>query len=146
MSNESRVGFTLLELIIVLFLVMLILSLVVIVFAHTLTSSRLSATAREMSATIRYARSLAQIRGEQQTITIDMDLRRYGIEGREGKDIPPDITVRVIDPLSGEVRKGKYPIIFHVPGGVEGGTIVLTVREKSVSIQVDPVVGSVVIR
>lgn len=142
----SKSGFTLLELIIVLFLMSLILGLSTIFFANTLPSNRLNATAREMSATIRYARHLALINGEKQTMIINLDSRYYGIEGIARKNIPSGITLKVIDPLLGEIRTGEYPIIFNATGAMEGGTIVLSTEKKTVTIQLDPVVGSVVIK
>jgi len=139
-------GFTLLELIIVLSLASLILGLAVIFYANTLPSSKLNATARELSATIRYAKHLAQVNGEKQSLTIDLYSRQYGIEGQRSKQVPPEISIKVMDQLSGEVYKGKYLIVFYPHGGVEGGTIVLSTTKKTVSIQLDPVVGSVVIK
>jgi hypothetical protein len=99
-----------------------------------------------MSATIRHAKHLALINGEPQTVTINLDSRNYGIEGIAYKNIPSAITIKVIDPLLGEIRNGKYPIIFSATGGTEGGTIVLSTNKKTASIELDPVVGSVVIR
>jgi prepilin-type N-terminal cleavage/methylation domain-containing protein len=144
MKNNN--GFTLLEIIIVLVLMALILGLSTIFFANTLPSSRLNATAREISAAIRHARHLALINGEKQTMTINLDSRYYSIEGIAQKSIPSGITPKVIDPLLGEVRNGDYSIIFHATGAMEGGTIVLSTEKKTVSIQLDPVVGSVVIK
>ena len=137
-------GFTLLELIIVLFLVTLILGFSLIFFANFLPSSRFNATIRDMSATIRYARSLAQIRGERQTVTIDLDSKKYSIEGYGAKDISSDIHIKVIDPLLGEIHNGKYQFVLPAIGGVEGGTIVLWDNKRTMRIQMDPVVGSVV--
>ena len=139
-------GFTLLELIIVLFLIALILGLSTILFVNILPSSRLNATAREMSATIRHAKHLALINGEKQTITINLDSGSYGMEGIVHKNIPSGITIKVIDPLLGEICNGEYTIIFSATGGIEGGTIVLSTNKKTASIQLDPVVGSVVIK
>ena len=144
MKNSN--GFTLLEIIIVLFLMALILGLSTIFFANTLPSSRLNATAREISATIRHARHLALINGEKQTMTINLDSRYYGLEGIAQKNIPSGIALKVVDPLLGEVDTGEYPIIFNATGAMEGGTIVLSTEKKTVSIQLDPVVGSVVIK
>ena len=146
MHLKKNNGFTLLELIIVLFLITLILGLSTIYFANTLPSSRFNATIRDMSSTIKHARSLAQIHGERQIITIDLDSRKYGLEGRSAKDIPSDIYIKVIDPLSGEIDKGKYQLVLNTIGGVEGGTIVLWNNKRVVSIQMDPIVGSVVIK
>jgi len=144
--HRKDLGFTLLELIIVLFLMTLILGMATLFFANVLPSNRLNATARSVSATIREARSLARIHGESQVVTIDFDSKKYGIEGRGSRAIPDDISVKVIDPVAGEVQQGKYLFIFHPSGGIEGGTIVLWNAKKVVTIQPDPVVGSVVIK
>lgn len=135
-----------LELLIVVFLIILISGIAVVFFSRNLSSNRLTATAREMSATIRHARSLAQIHGEKQIVTLDLDSKFYGIEGRGNKGIPPDVSIKVIDPLLGEIRSEKYQIVLNESGGVEGGTIVLYQDNKSISIEPDPVVGTVIIK
>jgi len=147
-SEEERRqdGFTLLELIVVVFLIILIAGLAGVFFANGLSSSRLSATARELSATIRYARSLAQIRGERQTVTLDLDARTYTMAARGTRAIPAGITVKVIDPLLGEVQRDKYEIVLNDSGGVEGGTVVLSDGKRSMSIQPDPIVGTVIVK
>ncbi len=142
----KRGGFVLLELIIVLFLITVILGISTVFFANTLPSNRFNATVRTISATIRQARSLAQIHSERQTVTIDLDSKKYSIEGHGFKDIPSDISIKVIDPISGEIWKGRYQLIVHATGSIEGGTIVLWNSKKTVSIQVDPIVGTVVIK
>ena len=144
MSNNK--GFTLLELIIVIFLVGLMLSLASVFFANTLPSSKFSATAREIAATIRHARNLAQLKGERQTVTIDMDAHKFGIDGVGAKDMPAGVSVKVIDPRVGDIETGKYQIDFAPTGGIEGGTIVLWNSKKKVTIEIDPIVGSAVIK
>lgn len=139
-------GFTLLELIVVMFLISLILGLSAIFFANTLPSGRLNATVREMTAMIKYARSFASINGEPQTVTIDLDAKHYGIEGRGYRKIPADVNIMLIDVLEGEIYKGQYHLIFYATGGVDAGNIILWNDKKKVSIQMDPVVGSVVVR
>jgi general secretion pathway protein H len=145
-SRSTDTGFTLLEVIIVLFLISLVLGLSTIFFANILPSSRLNATAREISATIRHARDLALINGEKQTMTINLDSRYYRLEGVSQKNIPSGITLKVIDPLLGEVYTGDYLLIFNATGAMEGGTIVLSTEKKTLSIQLDPIVGAAVIR
>jgi hypothetical protein len=146
MHLKKNNGFILLELIIVLFLVTLIFGLSTIFFAHILPSNRFNATVRNISSTIRHARSLAQIYGEKQIITIDLDSKKYGLEGRGVKEIPSDVHIKIIDPLSGEIHEGKYQLVLYPAGGIEGGTIVLWNSKKTVSIQIDPIVGSAVIK
>jgi prepilin-type N-terminal cleavage/methylation domain-containing protein len=138
-------GFTMLELIIVLFLITLILGLSSIFFANLLPSSRFNATVRDVSSTIRQAKSLAQIHGNRQIVIIDLDSKSYGIEGYNTKNFPPDTWIKILDPLAGEIQEGKYKFIVHSIG-IEGGTIVLWNNKKTVNIQMDPIIGSIVVK
>jgi len=142
----NRSGFTLLELIIVIFLITLMVGLSAVFFANTLPSGRFSATAREIASTIRQARHLAQLNGEKQVVTIDMDSKSYGIEGRSEKKLPLELHLKVIDALTGDITSGKYHMTFHPAGSTEGGTVVLWYEAKSAQINVDPVAGAVIIK
>jgi len=139
-------GFTLLEIIIVLFLVTLILGLSTVFFAGYLPSAKVDATGREISGMIRHARPLARMNMESRTVMIDLDNRTYGIEGLGTKSFPPDALIRVIDPFSGEIIRGKYPIVFNPTGGMSGGTIILSWGKKVIRIETDPITGAVLIR
>jgi general secretion pathway protein H len=139
-------GFTLLETIIVLFLVTLILGLSTVFFAGFLPSAKLNATGREIAATIRHARSLARMNMESKTFRIDLDNRTYGIDGQRTKDLPRDAQIRVIDPFYGEIIRGKYPMVFHPVGGMGGGTIILSGGKKIIRIETDPITGAVMIK
>jgi len=143
---NSRKGFTLLELLIVLFLFTLMITLSSVFFVNTLPSSRLNATAREISGTIRHARALAQIHSQRQTVTIDLDAKQYGVDGRGLRSIPSDVNIRVADTFSGDVYAGKYHIVANTTGTVNGGAIVLWNKKRTVTIHPDPIVGAVVIK
>lgn len=139
-------GFTLLEMIIVLFLISLILGIATIFFANALPSNQFNATVRNISATIRQARSLAQIHNKNQTVTIDLDSRIYDLSGRPPREIPSGVSVKVIDPMLGEILEGKYRFTLYPSGVMEGGTVVLWSSKKKASIAMDPVVGTIVIK
>ena len=141
-----RSGFTLLELVIVLFLITLVLGLSTVFLLNALPAHRFNATVREISAMIRHAKTLALVRGEKQTLIINLESRQYGIDGLISKDLPQGTAIKVVDPIAGEIRTGTYPIYFLPSGGIEGGTIILTRDKTFVSIQPDPIVGSVVIK
>jgi prepilin-type N-terminal cleavage/methylation domain-containing protein len=145
-GESGQAGFTLLELLMVLFITTLILGLSVVFFIPRLASGRLDATAREMAATMRHARSLSQITGESQMLTIDLDSRHYGIEGRAMRSIPPDVHIKVIDPFSGEMQAGKYQFICEPRGLIGAGTIVLWNAKRSITLMTDPVIGAVLIK
>ncbi len=142
----NREGFTLLEIIIVLLLISLIMGLSALYFANAMPSAKFSAATRELSATIRYARTLAMIEGKIEILNIDLDAKRYGIEGRGYKSIDAGTTIMVLDPYAGEVRDGIYHVIFQPSGGVDSGTIILGSGKRKISIGLDPVIGSVVIK
>ena len=139
-------GFTLLEVIIVLFLVTLIVGMSTVFFVNALPSNNLNATARNISATIRQARALAQIQNQRKAVTIDLDSKKYGIDGLGVKDIPAGVSIKVTDPIAGEINQGQYVFVLQPGGGVEGGTIQLWTPKKMISIQTDPIVGTTVIK
>jgi prepilin-type N-terminal cleavage/methylation domain-containing protein len=144
--KPSHDGFTLIELSVVLFLMALIVSLSSLFFGNTLPSAKLNATGRELSATIRQARSRAQLNGISQAVLLNLDMRRYGIEGQTSRSIPPEIGMRVIDPLLGEVQSGTYRILFEATGGVEGAAIDLWNSKKMLRIATDPILGTVTLK
>ena len=138
----SSCGFTLLEMVIVLILIGLLFGLSAFAIGRGIPSVRLNATAREISAAIRFTRTLALTKGESQTMTIEFETRKFGIKGRDSKSIPSDISVRVIDPVAGEVSRGVYRIVFRPSGGYEGAQIVLRAGGNEVRVNTDPILGS----
>jgi general secretion pathway protein H len=139
-------GFTLLEIIIVITLIVLVLGLTTLFFGNALPGARLNSAARELSAMMRYAKMLAQNNGEPQTVIINLDTGRYGIEGVQIRNIPQGISIRATDPVAGEVSTGNYAVLFHESGIVEGGTITLWNSKRTLNIELDPILGSVVLK
>ena len=139
-------GFTLLEIMIVMSLVTLILGLTTVYFAGFLPSARLDAAGRELAGMIRHAASLSRMNLDRRTVVIDLDNRTYGIEGGAPKTFPPETAVRVVDPVAGEIREGKYFFVFSPAGGRAGGTILLSRGKKTIRIESDPITAAVLIR
>jgi len=145
-EENDRSGFTLLELIVVLFLITLVTGLASFFFIGNTSSSRFNATVRELSATIRRAKLVAEAKCAAGSIMIDFDGRRYGIEGYGYRNIPPDIGIKVIDPVTGETGSGTYRLLFQPTGGIKPATIILWNRRKKATIEIDPVVGFVIVK
>jgi general secretion pathway protein H len=139
-------GFTLLELIIVMALVALILGLSSVFFASNLPSARLNAVARELSATVMLARTQAEMRGEAQTLTINLDTREYSLEGNPSRAMPPNVTVKVTDPFAGDVEQGTYALRFEPYGPVPAATILLRNQTRRLIVELDPIVGAIITR
>ncbi|MFH2047494.1 MAG: prepilin-type N-terminal cleavage/methylation domain-containing protein [Pseudomonadota bacterium] len=142
----NNFGFTLIETLIVLILISLILGLSTILFSGSSASARIDSTAREIAATMKFARSLARINHEKQIITIDFDEKRYRIEGRKDREIPKDVQIKVVDSFSKEISSGKYIMVYPVTGSAGDDNIVLWNDKKELNIKTDPVVGSVIIK
>jgi len=141
-----RAGFMLIELVIVMFLITLILGLSTVFFANALPSSKFNATVREVASNIRHAKTLAKIDGANQIFFIDLDSRQYGIDNSRVRNIPPNITIKAIDPFFGEIQRGRYQVLIYASGGLEGGTIILSDNKRTAAIHLDPVVGSIVVK
>lgn len=143
---KNKDGFTLLELIIVIAIIIVLLGVSAVFFANSLPKGRFNASVRDISATVRLARLLSQTEGMPQTFTIDLDAKRYGIEGRGYRELPEYINVKIIDPFSNEVINGKYQFIFQVAGGSEGGIIILKQGKRIANIQIDPIIGTAMVK
>jgi len=139
-------GFILLELIVVLFFITVIIGLTSVYFANKLPAYKFNATVRNISTTIKQARALARVHNQPQTVTIDLDAKQYALEGHGSKDIPEDVSIKIEDLWYGDIYNGKYHFVSYGTGSIEGGTIVLWNAKKTVSIQIDPIVGAVVIK
>ena len=143
-NNQS--GFTLLELIIVMLLSGMILGLVSVYLFSFSTNARLQATVREFSATLRQAKYLAKINGEQEGLTIDLDLKEYGLAGKKARKIPSDLMMRIIVPGMGEIINGKYHLVFEPNWGGENTIFQLSNQKKMIQISLDPLMGAVISR
>ncbi len=143
---RNRKGFTLIELLMVMTIIILMLSMTTVYISSALPSSRFNSTVRDMAATIRHAKYLLQKSGKEQVVAIDIDSKRYGIEGRGDKEIPEGIDLKVIDTFSGEINEGIFRLTFSISGGPGGGTIVLWDKKREVKIYIDPVVGATIIK
>jgi general secretion pathway protein H len=139
-------GFTLLELMIVLFLAMFMMGMGIVVMMGRLPAAKLDATVREMSAMMRQARILAKIQGEKQAIVVDLGARSYGIEGNKSRKIPEEIRLDIDDSLTGVADNGVYRLVFSPFGGIDGGTVMLSTGQRTIFIKPDPIMGFLISR
>ncbi|PKN35748.1 MAG: hypothetical protein CVU61_02690 [Deltaproteobacteria bacterium HGW-Deltaproteobacteria-19] len=142
--KKMKKGFTLLEIIIVLFLITLIAGLSSTHYANLLPAVKFNAVTREMMSTIKHARNLAKANNETTILTIDLDNKKYNIEGLAVKEIPKDVNVKIVDPDRGELFKGKYLMYFYAGGVADGGTVVMWNHKRKRSIQLDPILGAII--
>ncbi len=141
-TRNRQTGFTLLELIVVLFLMTLIAGLSLALFSNRSSSAALDASARELVAMMKRARSASIVNGQVQTVIVDLDSSRYGLEGKGSKAFSKDVTVSVMLPSAEEMKSGKHLFSFDPAAGLEGKTILIAIPRRSLLIRIDPVVAA----
>jgi len=144
--SNSQGGFTLMETMMVMMLIVIILGVSAAFFANRLPSEDLNSTGRDLSAMLRFARLLAKNSGEPRTVFVDLDTGRYGIPGVQTRSIPKGIAIKIVDPLEGDILRGEHNINFNESGGVSWGRITLSTSRKRLHIDLDPVIGAVVVK
>lgn len=145
-KNEAHgQGFSLIELIIVLVIIGLVLLLASPVFTKGINSIRLKTAVRELSSTLRHARSLAVSIGKEQAVHIDVETGRYWITDRvsEPHELPQGI--RFLNVTSGgkEFTSGKSEITFYPVGNSNGGSINLGDEQNEYTIEAKLITGVV---
>ncbi len=138
----SENGFTLIEISLVVLLMALMAGMVAVMFVNALPQARMKAAARDLTATIKYARNLAYATQETQNIHIDLNAGSYSLNGRRPKSLSGDTTIAVYETNDQSVptSDGKYTIAYDATFGSNWSSIILTRRGKILTIKADPVV------
>ena len=133
-------GFTLLELIIVMFIAGIGLSIVGVAAARSYEKGMLRQEAARLHSTMRYARELSLMQRAPVGFALQEEEGVYWLE-KNGSLWGDKKAVR-----SGHVLEGE-PIVFLPKGNSTGGYISITdSRERGYSIEVDPVTGRATIQ
>lgn len=142
----NKNGFTLLEMLIVLFMVTVMVGISSVFFTSRQPVEQLKSGARDIVSSVRQARTLARLSGEIEVLNIDIDNRTFAIEGRGNRRLPEGVSVIITDPVNGRITRGIYRIEFY-PTGLSGfADIVLEGYNKKMAIHIDPVVGASVVK
>ncbi len=141
--QQARRGFTLLELIIVLFLAGLVAVLVVPSFSGTLESARLRSGAAEMRAVLTLARTLAASGSRIRTVAVDPLKGEYGIEGGTRTYVLPDGIRFESAQLGGRtVEEEPFRVRFFPDGSAEEASILVSSAAGGrIRVTVDPLTG-----
>lgn len=135
-------GFSLLELILVLFIMGLSMALIAPAFSRFSKSGELKATARKLSSVLRNSRSEAVHRGEIHQVLFDLPsqsvkIQSFKPDGPEGEGekerplrvktfpIPNRIQIREVKTPSGRLPSEKPAIEFYPNGSSTGGSFLL---------------------
>ncbi len=129
-------GFTLLEIMLVLFIVLLGFGVIGSQISSGSDSAIHQAAARDMVSALRYARGQALISRKQATIEMDLNENSYTVSGKDKVfTIPETIEITVVTAQEELSGKGQANIRFFPDGSSTGGRIKL--ERDGVNWQID---------
>jgi general secretion pathway protein H len=138
-----RSGFTLIELLVVLAISSLALVLIIGYRPPWSRGLGLQATAAELAAGLRLARSEAILSNRQVLFDLDTVGHRYRVGNAVAKQLPADMSIELLT-VSGEARKaGEGDIRFNPDGSSTGGRISLVDGRRKVAVGVEWLTGRV---
>ena len=145
-TSINDMGFTLLEMLIVLVILSLLMTLVPPLFSNALPSLRLKTVANDLSQDLNYIRDIAILKGKKTLVLVEPEAGIYWSEEKDkGKDqvVPSDIKLETSH-IALRDAEDKNPVIaFFADGSSSGGVITLRRGESANSIIVDWMTGSV---
>jgi len=139
-------GFTLLELLIVIALMGIIAALVVPMFGGPVSTSELRATARQLAAGLRLARSEAVSERRETFLVVDVAGKRFKVD-REAREhaLPSKVDLKLFTAQNDLVSQNVGSIRFYPDGGSNGGRITLGSGDRKYEVDVDWLTGRVAI-
>lgn len=144
--RAKRRGFTLIELLVVLFVIGVLMAVATPAYERVLPGLQLSASARELAATLRFARLMAVTEGHETAVIFDTAAGVYRIEGAEAAHgFPATARVSVTTARSELGDDGVARIRFFPDGASTGGRIAFVRDDASQSIDVNWLTGHVAI-
>ena len=143
---SSKQGFTLLEIIVVLFIVSLVMAIVLPSFAG-FGESKLKSEAREMASILRYMNDSAVSRKETFLIRFDLDKNMVTGQGPDGEKTKKfDDMTGVTTQSNGMVSKGELIVSFEPFGIQENLSVHMRRGKKGVVITLNHLSGKVKIK
>jgi general secretion pathway protein H len=135
-------GFTLLELLIVLVIIVLGFSVVALNMSSGSGTFEHKAAVRDVVSALRYARGQALMAHREMTVAFDLTDNTYRLSGREETyKIPDSIAVTVVTAQSELTGEGQGNIRFFADGSSTGGRVVLDRGEVSKQIDINWLTG-----
>jgi len=125
MHGKSQ-GFTLIELIVVLVIVILGFAAIGINMSSGHDTAEIKAAARDISSALRFARGEALMSHEETTVNFDLEENSYTVSHRDRVyDIPKSISLSVVTAQSELTGQGQGNIRFFPDGSSTGGRVTL---------------------
>ncbi len=145
-NPAAQAGFTLIELLVVTVIMVMAYSLAAPLVSSGVTSTELKASARQLAAGLRKARSEAIAHRRETVLTVDLEARHFQLSGDQRMyRLPKDVEVKLFTAQSELINGSAGSIRFYPDGGSTGGRITLTARDRKYAVDVNWLTGQVVI-
>ncbi len=141
-GRKGELGFSLLEVLVVLGILAVALALVAPSFNRARSALAVRGAAYELAAHLRATRAAANAQSIQKMLVFDQTTRRYWAEGVPPRVLPQSVRVGLVVPESEQV--GRTARIRFLPdGSASGGKIVLQDGKATWAVVVDWLSGDV---
>jgi general secretion pathway protein H len=145
-SPPEQAGFTLIELLIVLVIMALAYTLASPMISSGVSGTELKASARQLAAGLRKARSEAVARRRETVITVDVEGRQFQLSGDPHVyRLHQSVAVQLFTAQSELVTSTAGAIRFFPDGGSTGGRITVTAGQRKYDVDINWLTGQVVI-
>lgn len=139
-------GFTLVEMLVVLLIASLAFAAIPPLLSAAMPGTELKGAARQLAASLRYARYQAITERREVALILDLEGRRYSLQG-EGRvsRLPEDLSLALTTGHTEVIGERQGMIRFFPDGSSSGGRIELASGKRSSSVDVDWLTGRVTV-
>jgi general secretion pathway protein H len=142
--KSNNQGFTLLELMVVLFIMVLGFSIVGVNLSSSNNTTEHQRVAADIVSALRYARGMALMSRRESTVTFDLDENNYIVDKREKTyEIPKTIKVTLVTAQSQLLGQKQASIRFFADGSSTGGRVSLKRGENIWQIDINWLTGQI---
>lgn len=141
--NESN-GFTLLEIMVVMAIMIFILAIIPPLFSNVISGTQVKSATRQLAAGLQYTRSQAISKQKEMTLTLDIDKKLFQVgEKVRSIKVPDDTEISLITARSEQTTTHAGRIRFFPDGSSTGGQIKLAHAAKEFLVDVHWLTGKV---
>ena len=139
-------GYTLVELLVVLVIASLLLAAVPPMLSAAMPGAEVKSAARQLAASLRYARHEAITQRREVALTLDLEERRYSIQGKERESrLPEGLSLALTTGHTEVIGKQRGMIRFFPDGSSSGGRIEVASGKRQSTVDVDWLTGRVAV-
>ena len=143
MIKKSQPGFTLLEILVVMVMIVVIMGFFSSNMMRSLDKAKIRAASKDLVSAMRYTRGQAVVKHEQKSITFNVKEKTYKAPRKKTVKIPQEMEMYVYTAESDIANDSTGSIRFFSDGSSTGGWVKLTYGDKIWQINVNWLTGEI---